>query len=400
MMYAVILSIAVVGQVEDRMLDAAKAILTAYNANREALANHGTIRYRFSSGTLAKSDLADLSQTRNRKWDRLSSVEGTFAFDGSNRIILNEYPLKDLVARRKRIDDKRWSTEITAFKALSDGSSTFFLSIQPDNAGNALVQNPSITSGTRAMFQEFDFFPLDLGDPTPKSWDMGGCLGRCLGLIQDHGYVIKKLESHELFERIDVVKIETECSIQNPPCVYRDFFWVDLARGAIPVRSRSEYLMGKYSSISEIFLEDLEEIPGVGWFPRREIELRGGTDSDGNQPNMSIRELQVISLDLTRRPDASSFLIEYPDSARREVIDNDRRVIYPARKVWDLSALSSIKRGTAGGRRNTPASPASIPEMPGEYESRSPWGAIALIVFGIVLVLGSVTVIVRKLRNV
>ena len=88
-MYAVILSLAFVGFVDDRNLARAQSIFTAYNANRESLARHGTIRYRYSDGSLSASDLSDLSKDRRRKRNRLSTVDGTYAFDGSNRIVFN-----------------------------------------------------------------------------------------------------------------------------------------------------------------------------------------------------------------------------------------------------------------------------------------------------------------------
>ena len=109
---------------------------------------------------------------------------------------------------------------------------------------------------------------------------------------------------------------------------------------------------------------------------------------------MFTREIVVESANFTVRPARQLFSLIFPED--QGLSDSDRVLGFGVRRVWDVSHFSRAARARARPLRG--GSKDSGPIMP-PVPSASGWGVMMLTIFGIMLLLISAAIAIRRLYH-
>jgi hypothetical protein len=165
-----------------------------------------------------------------------------------------------------------------------------------------------------------------------------------------------------------------------------------LEHGAIPLRIRED--LGNDERSIQLDFSDIHRVGDRGWIPFRQLTFIGILPPGGRPRVESVREIVIQKADFEHRPDRSVFVLELPEA--RTIVNGSTFRKHPARKVWDLEALSPA--AAAQAQPITVAASAAEPVMPGEREPTPTW-AIPLMILGAVLVLITSLLAYRRWRR-
>lgn len=342
----------------------------SYKANRDKF-EFGTFRFDYTRGSSASP-----SDAESGVFSRSFEEHGSYVFDGNNaRYELIADP-QVLAAATKRIDERRSSASLSAFRMLTDGKVTFIDNLFPDQSGASLKHNPIIVQGvTRFYASGFFEFPLYLGDHSGTS----DCnLFTDLTAIKDGKVTLADLDMDAHLDGAKVCKFSF---------TWRDgqrTYWIDLNRGSVPLRIDQRYNPNNLDSI--YIFKKMEHASNGGWLPReRLLIVKGGAILD---------RIVVTEIDVRNKPRPSAFQLDFPELVR--VDDNARKLIYPRSKTWSLLNLPS--RSSPGTRPAVPMNYIPPDELPGEVEAGPPWAIIAGTFF-CVGILALVLILRRRKRT-
>jgi hypothetical protein len=137
----------------------------------------------------------------------------------------------------------------------------------------------------------------------------------------------------------------------------RGEFWVDLERGAIPLKRviRSNGANGDTREIVAYY-DDLKLIQGRGWLPFKSTTWYGS--------DKTAKQLLIQEANFSERPSPTSFGLEFP--AETTLVDEAVGLRYPPRKVWDVNSLPAAN-AVGVEKVEYAASPGTAPlPLPGE----------------------------------
>lgn len=326
------------------------AIRTAYKANREALA-YGSIRFQYIRGfsTTIEQAVAGRGETP-------IATEGSHIFDLPHGRTDRINTLEQMATHRRQISETSFATSLDPARALTDGERSLVdrINVTPD--GTAILHGVSITPGPEKFYGRV-VTPLRLGADRPTAVDLGYYVD--LAADKGTGFSLVEVEKDSL-DGVPVVRVGFASGD------WRYTFWIDLRRGAIPLR-----FLGRDEATGETFAqvnEDLRLVAEKAWFPFRSIFHQ-------SVPRL-YKETVVLDADFETRPDPSSFRLTFDEPT--PVQDLEARADYAPRETWDLRDLPARGRPF----RMAPESGPPPPEMPGELDPprRWPWlfGAFAV----------------------
>lgn len=362
-----------------------QAIRTAYEANRTALSSFGTVHFRESDGFLPAGSRATLSDVAGADWTRLSNLDGLYVFDGRSARFDHVFPLRDELARRVQVDKDTWRTPLSSWRALTDGQTTLLDLLGITDDGSARRHNPRLIGGTE-QFHETIEFPLQPGNPRPTGPppDLGQDLARAASNSAD--WRLTHIREDLLIGSVPVVGLTFSATAEG-----RRQYWVDLERGAVPLRILDSGTGPGRSALLWDF-GDVRSV-GRGWLPfRMTLAIIGDLSADERVEGVNLREKRITEADFERRPDRSMFRLEFPEPV--PLINVTTKVRHDPRRVWDLAAISPA--AAARARPLDMAQPqAAPPALPGARRGRPPW-AMPLLAAGAALLALSAALVFRK----
>ena len=370
-----VLLLSVFSQVPSASADRApltEAVQTAILANRAVL-SYGTIHFTYTVGNAKDAEAAGRGELQD-KW----VAEGLYIYDGHRARYECIFAAADMLAERTDLGSGSSETLLMSDRFLTDGKVSLFDILHPSGAKGipspagkdlSLYSHTSqINPGTDTFFNSV-LIPIGLGDPNYKDNLTGQFEAAKTG---QEGWKLIDVDEHAKWEGFDVALLTFECPGGKSKS------WVDLERGAI-TRLRQSIPKARGPSGEDRY-GDIRQVAGKGWVPFSwTIFVEGGF----------AKQLVIQEADFVKRPDPSLFQMEYP--APTPMINTANYTRYEPRKVWNLAELPSPT--APGVRRIPPSAPSSSPNpplMPVESEPIAVW-AIVCLVFGMIIVLASVT---------
>ncbi len=347
--------------------DLAKAIQTAYEANRVSFAPHGLIRFEHTKGQA--ESLGDLLAGR---WSERSVGAGILAYAGPQVRYENIYNYEDMKKHTSQVGSEISST-LYSIRILANGRLSLIDEIRGP-AGGVAVHHAQISGGTDTLDRSI-LSPLDIAKQRPQSYGLGPALQR---VLTGQGAKLIEIDDHAQFEGVNAVRLK----IEDGEWVRE--YWVDLSRGALPL-AIEENRKGK--PVRRTRYSDIRRLTNGGWLPFRQSVY--DTDHDA-------RELVVIEANFDRPPAPSEFRMEFPNAI--PIINAVTMVRYPAQKTWSLAALPPA--GSPRVERLHLTQPSGPPPvMPGPRQSL-PAMTIGLMVLGMILVVaGGIRYYARRLSR-
>jgi hypothetical protein len=310
------------------------AVLNAFDANRASF-SYGTIKYQHVIGQASSE--GDFS-FQDKKKTSIANCE--FLFVGSN-------------CRFERVyQQNEEHRQVRNLRVVTNGQGSLLDSNAP----------PYISPG-RDTFDECAIVPLSLG--FSKSRDSISKIGEMV-LEKKAGCRLTSILENQIVDGTSTIKLTIESD------VFANEYWVDLARGAIPIMTRSTNKKDKIFRIERY--QDIKAIPSKGWLPMKWSYFL----SQGLAQTISI-----IHYDFEKIPEESSFTLKFPKPVRMP--DMSKRVTYPPQISWNLSNLPNVDSPLNTKMTNSTIEKISPPNHPGEREP-FPWTKMFLIFFGIFLI--------------
>jgi hypothetical protein len=237
------------------------------------------------------------------------------------------------------------------------------------------VGHAEIDEGTENFFKEV-IAPLDAGVPQPGSYYLARYIDNVLNRTIRAELQDARRDSDYPNNNVMLLTFVNESNKTVTK------WWIDLERGAIPIK-----LVGIKDGREHvrIYQEDLRFVGNKAWLPFRRVTAHGKIVTE-----TIIREAQV-----GRVPDDSVFQLEF--SAPSRVIDAVRSVRYsPDQTVFDLDNLPALD--SPGTKRFTITEPPQNGRLslPSEESARPPWVAPAAALGGFALLLAGVLALRRS----
>lgn len=347
-----------------------QAIRNAYEANLEALSS-GTLRFRCTSGNAESLDAVLAG-----RWTDRNVGEGLFASNGTDSRYECLFPPADLNRHRRRLDEGSFYTTLTSVRVLTDGRLTLIDRVGATRDGTMHTYSPRLFGGTTEYYQNVTL-PLALGGKGQGYLHLGADIARASA--PDSQWRLTAVDDDEELDGAAVIKLTFES-----PETGR-IYWVDPARGAIPLKVES-YRKGKL--LLTFLRKDLRFLSNKGWYPFREVSfVQGGI----------AREYLIDETsDFERPPAPATFRLAFPKPI--PIINQAESVRYPGRVVWDLKTLPAADApGTMKLKVLDP--PVAAPGMPpGERDAPRRRTIILTVSAAILLSIGACFA-VMKLRK-
>jgi hypothetical protein len=357
-----------IGWHTDGSMQQVEFLRVSHKANKDSFAS-GAFRFHYTRGSSAS-----LSDAESEVLGKAFEESGYYVFDGDNaRYDLLAEPAV-LASATRRIDNRRSSASITAFRALTDGKFTLRDNIQLAGTNAALRHGAIIFPGVATFYKSGSFeFPLELGDKGGGAYD----LFQDLTWVKDGRIPLWELDMDSRLGELKVCKFSY---------TWKDgmrTYWIDVDRGAVPVRIHDHYNPNN-ADVTYIF-SDLEHVAGAGWLPRRRLHVVG--------PGAIVDRIVITDIDVVNKPPRSTFQLDFPEPTT--LFDEAKKLTYPKRKSWSLLNLPSP---TGSGVR--PTMPFTRPpELPDEAEPVSLRTKILFALVVLFLGIGSFIVLARRIRG-
>ena len=319
-----------------------RAIATAYRSNV------ASFRFGRASFDYTEGKAADLSAALAKQYSQAFEGSGLFAFDGAKARYEIVYPANVQAKATTFIDKNKSTSQIISFRALTDGDSTLLDRLFVDEKGEKTYHSPWIEAGTENFYKDV-VFPLEVGRPTPGNLDMGRDL---MGAVSgNEGAVVSTLDLDAVFDGQRLAHV-----VLGNPRGTREY-WIDLTRGAIPVR-----MIEKASPLGSVTIvnTDLRQVAG-GWIPWRHLVVM----SQGR-----VKDLVLKDVNFTERPAATWFKLDFPEP--QSIVDSSRALKHAARPTWELAGLPKRPSSTAKAIVIAQA-PGAFPTFPEARTTQFPW---------------------------
>jgi hypothetical protein len=348
--------------------DVLRAVADAYDENRAKFST-GNADFEYADGF---SD--SLADAENAELRDQYIAHGRYCFDANNHVLFEKrYPLEAMIAATNWSADDRASSRLDSQRLVTNGKLTFHEVITPSRDKKEYNYGHIIKPGTKNFFRLADF-PLGLACPEESRVDLARHLRMILN--GDSGAAVDSIDQDAVLDGVKVVRL----SLRFPNGTVQ--YWVDLERGAIPLRRHDEI---KGGSTYDVVHGDLKLIKGHGWLPfKKVVYLKGGRT----------KRLVVTSADFDVPPGRELFRIEIENE--RSIANLGEGVSYSRRKVFDLDNLPASSGSNAKPLAKPNAKDSAGTPLPGELEPRPPYFTIIGVLVG--LAIGSLFV-AKRLRG-
>lgn len=354
---AIVGSFTPVGAQQPDLDRAEAAIRRAYEANRLGM-KQWTAAFELTVGRSATPEAI-----RKNEWSKqFATAKGSYVYDGKNGRYELLHSDADIVSNRTKISNNEWTTPLSSFRLLTDGRVTLSDYVDVLGDDKSPLHSAQIDAGVEGFFNPIQF-PLSLGDPDRDDWSAVRGRGRAANVG-----VPWKLAAVEHDVDLDGVRV-TKLSYELQAA--RWTFWVDLERGAIPIRRH----YAESDSGPKLYREyaRVERVNDGAWLPRESFELLTSGKRDG-----SVKKLTIDAIDTQAKVDRSRFRMEFP--AARKFYNTADRVYYTDVKVVDLDKLPAVGAANVGRFAEGPTTSGNAPKMPGELQGGSVWPAVSGII--------------------
>lgn len=349
--------------------DLLQAVRNAYEAN---LANisHGELRFDYTVGRATSPETA-----RRGEWTRTATAPGWLAIDEPWMRYEHIFSPEDTVANRKRLGERRWTSNLFSVRLLTDGVVTLSDMLQVTSDDTTVAHTSSIDSGFD-MFLRFNAIPLDIG---LKSQGRNSISALLSNAVED------KTSLTEI--RYDIPGNDggrlVEFNFKVPKADVMIAF--DLERGAVP-RAYQATFNGQITK--SIWFDDISRCGPDAWLPFRILSsYEGGL----------IREVIIRDASFEQPPARSVFQIEYPEPV--PMLSKAESVAYTPRQVWRLDNLPPPGSQEAPRVTIRSLADAPPPAPPGERESFLSYSSLGLFALGGVLILTASRMAYRRSRH-
>ncbi|WP_157605080.1 hypothetical protein [Schlesneria paludicola] len=283
-----------------------EAISNAYQANRTSI-TFGSFRFRYDVGQAPHIEAGEKGE-----WSKKATASGSYAFNESDAVYECVFSVTDMLADRVMVDGGSWSSQLVSKRRLTNGSLVLWDNLFPGPDDTTYSHTCQIDAGSEIFYKDL-MFPLALGSPRKAHQD-----------VFDHAPMppveIKEVERES--QRLIYMRFEGERSLFE--------YWIDVAKGAIPVEIRKTLGSEEPKVRLTIFNKDIRMVSHDGWMPFRTLTFI--------EPSF-VRELVVEEADCRTAPDAKAFSLEFTEA--RAMIDVPRKVRHEPRKVWSLIEAAS-----------------------------------------------------------
>ncbi len=349
--------------------DLVKAVRNAYEAN---LANisHGMLRFDYTVGSAANPEAA-----RQGEWTRTAVAQGMLAIDEPWMRYEHIFSPEDTVANRKRIGERRWTSNLFSVRLLTDGIVTLSDRLQVTSDDKTVAHTSIIDSGFD-MFLRFNVLPLDIGLKSQGRDSISALLSNA---VEDKTWLTGI--------RYDVPSNNggrlVELTFKSPKADIILSF--DLERGAVP-QSFQATINGQIIKLLQF--DNVSRCGPDAWLPFRMLSYyEGGL----------VREVVLREASFAQPPAKSVFQIEYPEPV--PMLNLAESVSYQPRQVWRLDNLPppgspEAPRVTIRSFADTPP-----PAPPGERESSLSYGSLGLFALGGLLIATASRMAYRRRRH-
>ena len=336
----------------------------SYQANKEMF-RFGRFRFELTTASADSNESALAG-----RFARAYTAQGLYIFDGKNSRYELNYALEDVAKTTHKISENQSRQSLIPIRMLCDGEATLVDRQSANDLGSAFVSKAMIRPGTLPFSSSFNF-PLELGQDSIDTSDLKGVLkplieGKCS---------VKEIDFHSRFGDSEVCKIVLDFGTGERT------YWVDVNRGAIPLRIEDS----QKSKVTHITIhENLQFVAAQGWLPLTERYVM--------QNGKIARQICITEVDVRKKPDLSAFRLDFP--APIKMYDDARKLRYSPQKAWSLLHLPS--RNSSDTKPLVPKSFVAPPEMPREVK---PGSALSISFFTIAVVLVaivSVRIFVRR----
>jgi len=249
---------------------------------------------------------------------------GIYAFDGSNGRYEIIYDADTLVASTKTDSEEQTSSNLSCFRALTDGAVTLIdlMHIVPGETN--ITHGPQITH-PGAFYRSF-LFPLSLGQSGKTNFDLSDDIKNCL----DGTYSLSVVRPHEMFSGHEVLYFAFAA-----PNGTRQY-WVDMSRGATPLQVRDE--LHKGGRAIQWNCDDVRYVDEAGWLPHVLTE----TIQDGRL----VRRVEITSSNTESLPGKDVFTLMFPEKV--SIFDMNKKWRYQPRTNWSLIDSASYAHDSPG----------------------------------------------------
>ncbi len=317
--------------------DLLKAIAAAYDENLAKFP-------RCQSELKVRVGKADgIAEARKDEFRTSAEGEGRFAFIPGHWIYEFNFSREALLAAARSTPGNKISGSLVSSASIADSRRTLAVRTFPGFDLKSVTRLGTITAGPGEFFRGLTV-PLALGVPEGQRDDLASDLRSALtgGATR-----IDSVNDHEVFEGHKVVTIVVSTPDQKRT------YWVDVERGAIPLRLTGVSRDG--STTLEVYLDDLQLVPGHGWYPNVRTLWMGGGHA---------RRVQLLQPKWDVKDDLTTFRLQFDDPVG--IFDRAAMLSYSPRKVWDLETIPKKGSADAAVVRDTPAPPR--PALPEERE--------------------------------
>jgi prepilin-type N-terminal cleavage/methylation domain-containing protein len=330
------------------------AICTSYEANRLLLNHHGSAKFQLSTGRAANLDKAMAGD-----WTERSVATGVLLYAGPNIRYECVYSSDQMAQHTTRISKNELTTTLSSVRLLSNGKATLVDMIDAEDATK--------TTHFAQIFPSNDLlpkhieFPLDLGLETQHARRLAPLLHTVK--IAEADVSLSLVQSSVKLDNLDVSLL----AFKLPRGQIE--FWIDLARGALPVQIR--YSDERGVELRVIRSRDIRATRNGGWLAFREMTYSS---------DHTVREQVIDDAQFESAPPLSAFTLEFPEAI--SIIDNAAGARYAPQKKWNLASLPAL--GSPGTRKVVVSSPPPLaPSLP---RIRPSWPLVTYVLSGCALV--------------
>ncbi len=341
------------------------AIETAYFANRDSF-SRGRFKFHHAIGRSNSPESAV-----RMEWKRRAVANCLYVFEGTNTRYECLFDLDALVSHRERTEQGGWNSVLSDIRAVSNGKLSLVDRMTPSEDGSSMLHEPQIELGSQGLFQQV-MFPLAIRNPYPGAFRLGDDLKTARSESNTTHAEVRSTTEVLGDRRVVVVSI-SRGDMQRT-------YWVDVERGAIPLRIRDTDREGALKFHVEH--SDLRLVDNKGWLPYRTVIFFDGGLT---------KSLELQEVDLNGPIGASDFTLAFPTAV--PIINIADMVRYAPATEWNLSKLPSSGSPKASKiKLSQPQPPA--PTLPGERTGPPPW-VMPLIVVGSLVTLSAIVLFLK-----
>lgn len=321
-----------------------------YLANRSSI-GFGTFRFDFLTGRAASA-----TEARNGRIERASKGRGFYSFDGTNARYERLYEKEELIGQAQKLGDGQIRSSLMSSRALTDGHVTLMDTIDPTADLTGVAHTSQIYESNVHFFRDL-FFPLNLGNPEPRTQD----LALVIDAIESGEFQLLAFEPEAKLDGRDVAHIAFKTKLAR--CDY----WIDLQRGGVPLQYVAR--IDKRGNTIQVNHDDIHDVRG-SWLP---YKLTLHMDDSG-----FVNQVVIHEAELEKPPARDVFSLQFDKPVA--MVDTARNLWYSPRSSWSLLSLPSASSRESKRITVTGFTPPAPPRMPGE---RTGWPIASTLLYAL-----------------